>query len=133
MVIHIMARTIETVFSAAPGARRRPFWPLVEDTERAVYFRALMDLGTGGVAAIEAAWARPATSDCGPERVPGCLGRKRVPANLCAWGHEVRTPAAYLVRAQCDTRPDAVAAAMRSATSEASAAARAMTAFWASM
>jgi predicted signal transduction protein with EAL and GGDEF domain len=116
MVIHIMARTIETVFSAASGVRRRHFWPRVEDTERAVYFRALMDLGTGGVAAIEAAWARPVTADCSPERVPGFLGRQRVPANLCAWGHEVRTPAAYLVRAQCDTRPDAVAAAMGVAT-----------------
>lgn len=68
-----------------------------------------MDLGTGGVAAIEA--------------TAGALGRapvfsdlprplRRVPASLCAWGREVREPAAYLVRARPDTRADAIAAGM---------------------
>ena len=73
-----------------------------------VYFRALVDLGTGGVAAIETAFARHIRCDTLPAR--GYQFSIRPPKRWCdhlsAWGREVREPAAYLLRANPATRLD---------------------------
>jgi|GEM_PF-1930520 len=95
--------------------QQHSFVAATDTVDRAVYFRALMDLGTGGVAAIEASSSRRAFGMHSMWRLPGAFSRSwrgGGPAALCAWGNEVREPAAYLVRAFADTRVDAVAAAM---------------------
>ncbi len=61
-----------------------------------IYFRALVDLGDGGVAGIEAARMFGATPDEAPSRSAGwSLGGDDA---LAAWGRELRDPAAYLLR-----------------------------------
>ena len=81
------------------------------DMERALYFRALMDLGTGGVAGIEAALARHIRGDAPSGQVANWCGRsaRAHEESLSAWGREVRDPAAYLVRAEPGSRVAAVA------------------------
>ncbi len=69
--------------------------------QRGVYFRALVDLGTGSVAGIEAAsagTAQHARTDTLSRQPPEAWGMRPNTANLSAWGREVREPAAYLVR-----------------------------------
>jgi predicted signal transduction protein with EAL and GGDEF domain len=106
-----MARTIRADKPQDMGLLRMPAGYKTGETERDIYFRALVDLGTGGVAGIEAAQARHVRSDGAPGRFPGWHGRMvhAQAATLSAWGREVREPAAYLVRAQLDVRVDAVA------------------------
>lgn len=81
---------------------------------RAVFFRALVDLDTGGVAGIEAAAGRLARPDAGALTRSGPAPR---PAGAAAeaveaWGREVRDPAAYLVRGDLATRPGSVGAGL---------------------
>ena len=65
-----------------------------------IYFRALVDLGNGGVAGIEAARGRHPRTEAVPARSAGVGDRSLTPGHdaLGAWGREVREPAAYLVR-----------------------------------
>ncbi|MHC1789803.1 EAL domain-containing protein [Solidesulfovibrio sp.] len=65
-----------------------------------LFFRALVDLGTGGVAGIEAARANAARRPLTSARAVGSGRRVHGPGHdpLGAWGGEVRDPAAYLVR-----------------------------------
>ncbi|KHK03515.1 EAL domain-containing protein [Desulfovibrio sp. TomC] len=65
-----------------------------------IYFRALVDLGNGGVAGIEAARDRRAATESMPCRPVAATGRSLAQGSdaLGAWGSEVREPAAYLVR-----------------------------------
>lgn len=82
--------------------------------ERNVFFRALVDLGTGGVAGIEAAQERlPRINTVTPLQSGSVdlLLSSSVEA-LGAWGHEVREPAAYLVRGGLSTRPERVGQAL---------------------
>ena len=64
------------------------------DMERALYFRALMDLGTGGVAGIEAALARHIRGDASSAQAADWCGRsaRAHEESLSAWGREVRDP-----------------------------------------
>jgi hypothetical protein len=85
--------------------------------ERNVFFRALVDLGTGGVAGIEAAQERLAhintvTSPQGGPVDPILSSSAEPLGAWGAWGHEVREPAAYLVRGGLSTRPERVGQAL---------------------
>lgn len=77
-----------------------------------VFFRALVDLGTGGVAGIETARERAGRRDAAsffPEGLAQGLASSASEA-LGAWGREVREPAAYLVRGDLTTRPERIGA-----------------------
>jgi hypothetical protein len=106
-----MARTFSPHHAGNVALAPTGLRPLVNEAERAIYFRALVDLGTGGVAAIETALARHIRCDS-PARRRGGLSI-RAPwsgaAALGAWGREVREPAAYLVRSNLTSRVGAVA------------------------
>lgn len=105
-----MARTFAA--SLAPVSRpARQSDGLADAVGRGVFFRALVDLDTGGVAGIEATsgpagrLGRPAAWG-GPG--PGLGGQAS--GNLGAWGQAVRDPAAYLVRGDLDTDPATIGA-----------------------
>ena len=70
-----------------------------------IYFRALVDLGNGGVAGIEAARNRQARLDPVSFLAGTALASLQTPGHdvLGAWGSEVREPAAYLVRGDLTT------------------------------
>ncbi|EHJ47483.1 EAL domain protein [Solidesulfovibrio carbinoliphilus subsp. oakridgensis] len=102
-----MARTFADPLATAPDPARR--CDGVAGTRGCgVFFRALVDLDTGGVAGIEAAPGRAGRPAPGPGPGPG--GRPQTAASLGAWGREVREPAAYLVRGGLDTKPEAIGA-----------------------
>lgn len=107
-----MARTLHTPHAVVPAASRAWPRPLTSEAGGAIYFRALVDLGTGGVAAIETAFARHIRCDTLPGRGFGLSIRppKRWDTTLGAWGQAVRDPAAYLMRAGPDTRLDRLGA-----------------------
>jgi predicted signal transduction protein with EAL and GGDEF domain len=101
-----MARTFLPQTTACPAVPRSRLGFPAREGEGAIYFRALVDLDTGGVAAIEPALARHIRCDVPPGRggvVAAWLPRPGTEA-LGAWGREVREPAAYLVRASLATR-----------------------------
>jgi len=77
-----------------------------------IFFRALVDLGTGGVAGIETARARAGRREAASLLSEGPARRRAWPASdaLGAWGSEVREPAAYLVRGDLTTRPERIGA-----------------------
>lgn len=80
-----------------------------------VYYRALVDLGNGGVAGIETARARTAPRVEGaPLRLAGPAERGQATGHdgLGAWGQEVREPAAYLVRGDLARTAAGLAAAV---------------------
>jgi len=79
---------------------------LADRDERDIFFRALVDLGTGGVAGIEAARVRlPLHGASSPFAGP-LTGVVSPEADaLGAWGSEVRDPAAYLLRGDLSTDP----------------------------
>jgi hypothetical protein len=66
--------------------------------QETVYFRALVDLGNGGVAGIEAARAYPAPPEDASFHPVGWSGLDPGHDALAAWGLELRNPAAYLLR-----------------------------------
>lgn len=101
-----MARTLHTPHSACAAVSRPWSRSQAPAAEGAIYFRALVDLGTGGVAAIETALARHIRCDALPWRGHGLAVRPAKPWRdpLGAWGSEVREPAAYLLRANLETR-----------------------------
>jgi hypothetical protein len=103
-----MARTFADPFATVPDPARRcdGVADAAAGSGRGVFFRALVDLDTGGVAGIEAAPGRAGHPASDP--VPG--RRPRTAASLGAWGREVREPAAYLVRGGLDTQPEAIGA-----------------------
>lgn len=107
-----MARILHTPHATVPVASRAWPRPQTKEAEGAIYFRALVDLGTGGVAAIETAFARHIRCDVLPGRGRGfsILPPKRLSESLSAWGREVREPAAYLMRASLGTRIDRLGA-----------------------
>lgn len=90
-----MAHTFDQKGLAAQGRRS-----LAEDAgfvQQDIYFRALVDLGDGGVAGIEAARMLGARHEDASLRPAGWA----VPGDddaLAAWGRELRHPAAYLLR-----------------------------------
>jgi hypothetical protein len=109
-----MARTLFSKDSTVLDAYRQSPRFQAKEAESAIYFRALVDLGTGGVAAIEPASARHV-------RTGDPFGWKQVAMSgpwhpgrvaLGAWGREVREPAAYLVRANLTTRVGSVGATL---------------------
>lgn len=120
MGIQRMARTIFTTAPLEAQSIGSHPWTGTAGIERGIYFRALMDLGTGGVVAIEAASARLVTAEYahGQSRPWASRPLRADAAYQCAWGHVVREPAAYLVRACCNTRADVVAANMGVATAK---------------
>jgi hypothetical protein len=77
---------------------------------RNVFFRALVDLGTGGVAGIEAAQERVPRIDTVTTPQGGSFERIVSPNAdaLGAWGQEVREPAAYMVRGELALRPECI-------------------------
>lgn len=81
--------------------------------QAAVYFRALVDLGNGDVAGIEAAQAR---THVGPDNPPlrvidtGEHGLTLPQDPLGVWGNEIRQPAAYLVRGDLERTAEALGA-----------------------
>lgn len=83
-------------------------------TGRNVFFRALVDLGTGGVAGIEAAHGKAPHVEALWPPAATAAGRMVSPASqvLGAWGREVREPAAYMVRGGLATRPDRIGQAL---------------------
>jgi hypothetical protein len=90
-----MAHAFDQAGLAVPGLESLAADVSVE--RRDIYFRALVDLGDGGVAGIEAArmlGARPEEGALRPAdwAVPGGGDA------LAAWGRELRDPAAYLLR-----------------------------------
>jgi len=90
-----MAHTFDQTGLTSQGLRS-----LIPDADVArcdVYFRALVDLGDGGVAGIEAARLLGLRLEEAPLRPVGWV----VPGSgdvLAAWGRELRDPAAYLLR-----------------------------------
>ena len=81
---------------------------VVNAAQGLLYFRALVDLGSGDVAGIEASRARASfpgegpsfrLSDAAPQHIAS------VQDALGAWGNEIRQPAAYLVRGDLDSSP----------------------------
>lgn len=87
-----------------------------DEVRRGVYFRPLVDLGTGGVAGIETASAG-AIRGVGPggrQPIPGSRGLlpARRSEHLGAWGRVLREPEAYLVRAGLGARAEALAATL---------------------
>ncbi len=84
---------------------------LAQDARRDVFFRALVDLGTGGVAGIEAARVKPLVRDVYAPAIGPFGGVASTAADaLGAWGEAVRDPAAYLLRGAVDADAAAVAA-----------------------
>ena len=84
---------------------------LAQAARRDVFFRALVDLGTGGVAGIEAARVKPLVRDVHASTTGPFGGVGFASDALGAWGEAVRDPAAYLLRGTVDA--DATAAAAR--------------------
>lgn len=84
--------------------------------QRSVYFRALVDLGSGDVAGIEASRAGTASPADGPSfRLSGRTALQNASAQdpLGAWGNAIRQPAAYLVRGDLDSSPASLAATVQ--------------------
>lgn len=106
-----MAQSIQSQHSQAQGLCRSLPRLVIGDAGRDIYFRALVDLGTGGVAGIEAASARHIRTDTPSGRLANWCGRPAQPHEeaLSAWGREVREPAAYLVRSLPGSHVAAVA------------------------
>jgi hypothetical protein len=82
----------------------------IGETGRNVFFRALVDLGTGGVAGIETARGRTPRVDAvaGLHDDATARGVSPILDALGAWGQEVREPAAYMVRGGLATHPGKV-------------------------
>lgn len=107
-----MARTLSSTYGTAQEHFRSDLQS--REAESGMYFRALVDLGTGGVAAIEPASAGHIRADqAGGRKGATVIGAWRPGvASLSAWGREVREPAAYLVRAAWATRVGSVTAGL---------------------
>lgn len=75
-----------------------------------VFFRALVELGNGGVAGIETARHLPARLEDRPHRLGAWAGVEAGGDALAAWGRELRHPAAYLLRGD-PMAPDGMGAA----------------------
>lgn len=90
-----MAHAFDQAGLAVPGLESLAADVSVEG--RDIYFRALVDLGDGGVAGIEAARMLGARPEEGALRPAGWAAPGGGDA-LAAWGRELRDPAAYLLR-----------------------------------
>ena len=79
-----------------------------------IYFRALVDLGNGGVAGIEAARDRQARLETVSSVAGAASALLLAPGHdaLAAWGSEVREPAAYLIRGDLTTSADGLGASV---------------------
>lgn len=103
-----------TLASAQKG---QPVYPqtsgVANARQAATYFRALVDLGNGNVAGIEAAQARTisGTDNRMPRPADTVEHGLAMPQDpLGVWGNEIRHPAAYLVRGDLERTAEALGA-----------------------